>query len=70
MKTFAAIIEEVKKLSRAEKEDLHAMLDKILAEERRSEILNNHQQSMKELKKGRIKFYDNPKDLLNTLNEE
>ena len=65
MKTFAEIIEQVKRLSRDEKEDLHAMLDKILAEERRNEILDNHKQSMKELEKGKVKFYDNPQDLLN-----
>jgi hypothetical protein len=70
MKTFADIIEQIRKLSLSEKEDLHALLDKILAEERRNEIAENHKQSMKELKKGKLKFYSNPQDLLNTLNEE
>ena len=57
MKTFATIVEEVKNLSIEEKQDLHLLLDKILVEARRDELLSNHQQSMSELKEGKIKFY-------------
>lgn len=70
MKTFATIVEEVKNLSIEEKEDLHLILDKILADEKRAEILANHQQSLKDLKEGKLKFYNKPQDLLNSLNEE
>ncbi len=70
MRTFADILEEIKKLSLSEKEDLWNILDRILADERRNEILMNHEESLKELKEGKLKFYDNPQDLLNTLNEE
>jgi hypothetical protein len=70
MKTFATIVEEVKNLSLEEKEDLHLLLDRILADERRNEVLANHQQSLKDLKEGKLKFYDKPEDLLNSLNEE
>lgn len=70
MKTFANLVEEVKNLSFEEKEDLHLLLDKILADERRAEILANHQESLKDLKEGKLSFYDKPEDLLNHLNEE
>lgn len=70
MRTFADIIEQIRKLSLSEKEDLQTLLDKILIEERRKEIAENHKQSLKELKKGKLKFYSKPEDLLNTLNEE
>ena len=70
MRTFADILEEIKKLSLSEKEDLWNILDRILADGRRNEILMNHEESLKELKEGKLKFYDNPQDLLNTLNEE
>lgn len=70
MKNFAHLVEEVKNLSSEEKEDLRLMLEKILAEERRKEISANHEQSMKEVKEGKIKFYDTPNDALNMLNEE
>ena len=70
MKNFAHLVEEVKNLSVEEKEDLRVMLEKILAEERRNEILSNHKKSMSEHEKGKIKFYDSPNDALNMLNEE
>jgi hypothetical protein len=70
MKTFATIVEEVKNLSFEEKEELSTVLEKILVEERRKEILLHHEQSMKEHKEGKLKFYDSPKDSLNMLNEE
>ncbi len=70
MKKFADIVERVKELSMEEKEDLYSILDRILADERRNEILQNHKETLTELKEGKLNFYSTPKDLLKTLNEE
>lgn len=70
MKKFADIVEQVKELSIEEKEDLHSILDRILADERRKEMLTHHRETMDELKAGKLKFYSTPEDLLKTLNEE
>jgi hypothetical protein len=67
MKKFADIVERVKDLSLEEKEDLHVILDYILAEERRNEILQHHKESLGELKSGKLKFYSSPGALLKTI---
>jgi len=70
MKRFADIVEDVKSLSIEEKGELSEILDHILIEERRSEILKHHHAALEELKSGKLKFYDKAEDVLNTLNED
>ena len=67
MKKFADIVEQVKDLSFEEKESLHEILDHILADDRRKEILQHHKESMEELKSGKLKFYSSPEALLKSV---
>ena len=64
MKKFNNIVEEVKELSLAEKEELHQLLEKYLIEARRDEIHSNYKKSKKE--KG-LKFSSSIKDLKSLL---
>jgi len=45
------------------------ILGHILMDERRNEILRNHQISLEELKARKLKFYDNVEDIINEVNE-
>ena len=55
-KTYNILIEEVKKLTREEKEELKFLVEKYLIEERRHDIFNNYQESKKEVKEKRLEF--------------
>jgi uncharacterized protein (DUF3084 family) len=59
MKIFSDVVEEVKKLTLHEKEDLMNMLKNIIIEERRNEILQNYEDSKQELRQ----FTNNMSDL-------
>ena len=54
--TFAEVVEDVKQLSHAEKEELQELIKKYLIEERRREILDNCESSLEELREGRLTF--------------
>lgn len=45
MKNFSDVVEEVKELNLAEKEQLSRLLDRLIAEERREEIYSNFQEA-------------------------
>jgi hypothetical protein len=70
MKKFADIVERVKDLTLEEKEDLHQILDHILVEERRKEILRHHKESLRELKSGKLKFYSAADTLVKAIQKE
>lgn len=70
MPTFANIIDEISSLNKEEMEEIHSIITKILAEKRREEFLNNKSESIQLYKEGKLKFYDNSTELLNSLNEE
>ena len=53
---FAQVVEDVKQLSPAEKEELQELLRKYVIEERRQEIAQNYQASLEELREGKITF--------------
>lgn len=53
---FAQVVEDVKQLSPAEKEELQELLRRYVVEERRQEILKNYQASLEELREGKIAF--------------
>ncbi|MDR4509011.1 MAG: hypothetical protein MRJ65_12390 [Candidatus Brocadiaceae bacterium] len=60
---YNILIEEVKKLSMQEKEELKFLIEKYLIEERREEIFQNYQQSKKENDEGQLEFSNNIKRL-------
>jgi phosphopantothenate synthetase len=68
--TFAEVVENVKQLSPAEKEELQELLRKYLIEERREEILQNYQASLGELRKGKIAFSSGVDDLKEQLSHD
>ena len=59
MKIFSDVVEEVKDLTLDEKEDLMNMLKNIIIEERRSDILQNYEDSKQETRQ----FTNNMSDL-------
>ena len=59
MKIFSDVVEEVKELTLDEKEDLMNMLKNIIIEERRSDILQNYENSKQETRQ----FTNNMSDL-------
>lgn len=67
--TFAGVVEEVKQLSFDEKQELKDLLEIYLIEERRQEILENGEQSRRELKNGELKFSSNIDELMEMLND-
>ena len=54
--SFAEVVEEVKNLSTEEKLELHLLIEKYLAEEKRQEIYENYQGSLNELKEDTLVF--------------
>jgi len=53
---FATVVEEVKKMPYDEKEELKFLIEKYLIEERRDEILQNYEESLKEVRAKKIRF--------------
>lgn len=53
---FGSLVEEVKKLSIGEKEELKFLIEKFLAEEARGKIYKNYKRSLRELQKGELEF--------------
>ena len=64
---FSDLIEEVKKLEKDEKKELKDILEKILIEERREEMLRNYNLSKKEVDEGSAIFSDDIERLKETL---
>jgi len=63
MNTFANIVEEIKKLSIDEWIELNFLTEKFIADKHRNEIHKNHLDSLKEHRKGKLKFVNNSSDL-------
>ncbi len=53
---FANVVEDVKQLRTDEKEELLSLLQKYLAEERRSEIYEHFQSSLQEVREAKPEF--------------
>ena len=68
--TFAEVVEEVKQLSPAEKEELHELLKKYLIEERRREILENGEAGRTEFREGKLKSFSDVDDLMDSLSHD
>lgn len=67
--SFAEITEEIYTLDYENKFELKALIEKFLIEDRRNEILSNHQDAIKMADNGELVFSDNLEDLLNILEQ-
>jgi hypothetical protein len=67
---FAQVIEHVKQLSFAEKEELHELLKKYLIEERRREILENAEAGMEEMRRGELESFSSIDELMDSLSHD
>jgi coenzyme F420-reducing hydrogenase alpha subunit len=56
MITFESLVEEIKKLSLEEKQEVKFLTEKFLIEERRNEIYKNYEESIKELDENSLEF--------------
>ena len=68
--TFAEVVEDVRQLSPAEKEELQEIIKKSLIEERRREILENAEAGMEEMRRGELKSFSNVDDLMDSLSHD
>jgi len=66
---FAGVVENVKQLSFDEKSELKDLLESYLIEERRQEILENCEQSRRELENGELNFSSDTNELMQMLND-
>ncbi len=68
--SYTEIVNEIKRLSFEEKEELKSLLENYLAEESRKEkeIAKNHVQSLEELRNESLKFSSNINELKQSLN--
>ncbi|MCP4657039.1 MAG: hypothetical protein GY856_16640 [bacterium] len=57
---FHTLVDEVRDLSLAEKQDMRILLERFVAEERREEMARSHEESIEELRQGRLEFTSNP----------
>jgi hypothetical protein len=64
---FSRVVEDVKRLSTAEQEELQELLKSYLVEERRREIEQNHEASVGELRDGTLTFSSDPDTLRSAL---
>jgi hypothetical protein len=67
---FSRVVEDVKQLSTAEKEELQDLLKRYLIEERRREIEENYKTSLSELGQGTLTFSREPDTLRGILSND
>lgn len=67
---FADVVEEVKQLSVAEKEELQELLRKYLIEERRRKIRENAEASLQEYREGKLEFFSNIDEMTKSLSHD
>lgn len=58
MPKFADIVDNVTSLSLSEMEEIKLIIEKILIEKRREEILQSGEDVKKDLQEGKLKFYN------------
>ena len=68
--TFAEIVEDVKQLSPAEKEELQELLRKYLIEERRREIRESAETGLQEYRDGKLEIFSNVDDMMDSLSHD
>lgn len=67
---FSRVVEDVKQLSTAEKEELQELLKSYLIEERRREIEENYEAGLNELHEGTLTFSSDPDSLRKSLSND
>jgi hypothetical protein len=67
---LADLVEDVKQLSIAEKEELQELLRKYLIEERRREIREKAEAGLKEYREGKLEFFSNIDDIMGSLSND
>lgn len=67
---FSRVVEDVKQLSTAEKEELQELLRSYLIQERRREIEQNHEASLEEMREGNLTFSSDPDTLRKALSND
>ena len=68
--TFADVVEDVRQLSPAEREELQEIIKKSLIEERRREILQNCEAGLQELREGKLTFTSDLEELQKQLADD
>ena len=68
--TFAEVVEDVKQLSPAEKEELQKLLKKYPIEERRREIIENCEAGLEEYREGKLTFSSDIETLKDQLSHD
>lgn len=53
---FHALVDEIQQLTVPEKEEVRDLLDKFLAEERRSQLVASYAEARQELEQGKLEF--------------
>ena len=64
---FSRVVEDVKQLSTAEKEELQELLRSYVIEERRQKIEQNYEASLEELREDALSFSSDPDTLRKSL---
>jgi hypothetical protein len=67
---FSRVVEDVKQLSTAEKEELQELLKSYLIEERRREIEQNYEGSLEEVREGTLTFSGDSDTLRTVLSDD
>ncbi len=68
--TFNSLIEELQKLPHEEKKEVKSLLERYIIEEERERILISYQESLKELKAGKLEFTGDLDELKGMLNDD
>jgi len=68
--TFAEVVEDVKLLSSEEKQELQEILRQCLIEERRREIQENGEASLKDFREGKLTFSSDIESLKEQLSHD
>jgi len=67
---YDTLVESIKNLPLDEKEELKTLIEKYIIEERRNEIEAHYKKSLSELKKGKLQFSSDIKELKDMLEQE
>jgi predicted transcriptional regulator len=68
--TFAELVEDVRQLSFAEREELQEIIKNSFIEERRQEIRENAEAGLEELHRGKLKSFSNVNELMDSLSHD
>jgi hypothetical protein len=69
-RAFAEIVEDMKRLSPDEKEELQEELRKYLNEERRRKIRVNAEAGLKEYRNRKLQFFSNADEMMRSLSDK